>query len=96
VEHFNIERHQFSSGTPVSSTNKPTEILLKVALNTINLTEIHQPCHKLLLLFSTPVNRSVCVHVILTFLEVFNWYSFFTAHTYVLQHCKIVTWFHIS
>jgi hypothetical protein len=38
----------FSPGTPVSSTNKTdfhniTEILLKVALNTINQTKPNQP-----------------------------------------------------
>jgi hypothetical protein len=45
VEELRVAGRWFSQGTPVSSTNKTdlhdiTEILLKVALNTITLTPI--------------------------------------------------------
>ena len=54
VQHYAIKfvtSRWFSPGPPVSSTNKTdrhdiTEILLKVALNTIKLTNTHIKCHE--------------------------------------------------
>jgi hypothetical protein len=45
VDHLLVHGRWFSPGTPVSSTNKTdhhniAEILLKVALNTINLNQV--------------------------------------------------------